>query len=195
MNNNESEEKDLEKDDSLAKKLLETRTIIISSSVDSKLADQVIKQLLMLEAMDAEAEIKVLINSPGGEIQSGFAIYDMMHFISCPITTIVAGLAASMGSVLMLAADKGRRFVFPHAKVMIHQPSLSGAQGSSTDLEIHAHQILKTREFMSELYAEKTGKAAAEIMKDMERDYWMTAQESLDYGLFDRIITSREDIS
>ncbi|MCP4295695.1 MAG: ATP-dependent Clp protease proteolytic subunit [Proteobacteria bacterium] len=193
MMNDKNETKE-EKDESLSQKLLETRTIVISGAVDGKMADQIIKQLLVLESMDAKAEIRIIINSPGGEIQSGFAIYDMLHFIECPVVTIVAGLAASMGSILSLSGDKGKKYAFPHAKIMIHQPLLTGAQGTTIDLEIHSEQIIKTRKLLADLYAKKTGKTAKQILKDMERDHWLTAKESLDYGLIDKVINKRSDL-
>lgn len=185
---------EVEKDESLSQQLLETRTIIISDSVDSKLADKVIQQILLLEKLDPEAEIKILINSPGGEVHSGFAIYDMLKFVSCPITTVVIGLAASMGSILSLCGDDGRRFILPNAKVMIHQPLLQGAEGQTTDLEIHSRQILKTRRLIAGMYAEKTGKPIEQILEDVERDYWMNASEAVDYGLIDKIIDSRSQL-
>src|SRR3989339_1667662 len=142
-----------EQGDKLNKALLETRSIIISSAVDSKLADRVMKHILILEELDPKKEIKVFINSPGGEIYSGFAICDLLSFVSCPVTTIVTGLAASMGSILSLFGDDGRRFATPNSRIMIHQPLLSGAQGQITDLEIHSRQILKTRENLAGMYA------------------------------------------
>lgn len=178
----------------LTQHLLETRSIVISSSVDSKLADRCMKQILTLEQMDPDKEIVVYINSPGGEINSGFAIFDLLKFVSCPVTTIVSGLAASMGSVLSLVGDEGRRFALPNAQIMIHQPLLMGAQGSITDLEIHSKQILKTREKLANMYAEVTGKTAKKIMKDMDRDHWLNAEDALEYGLIDKVIKSRGDL-
>ncbi|MDH5559367.1 MAG: ATP-dependent Clp protease proteolytic subunit, partial [Deltaproteobacteria bacterium] len=183
-----------EKEDPLLDKLLETRSIIISTSVDSKLAEKIIKQILILEQMDPKAEIKVFINSPGGEIYSGFAIFDCLKFVQCPITTIVAGLAASMGSILSLVGDKGRKFAFPNARIMIHQPLLGGVQGQATDLEIHSKQIIKTRAKLADMYADITGKPSKQILKDMERDNWLDADEAMNYGLIDRIITTRSEL-
>lgn len=180
-----------EKEDSFANELLETRTIIISGSVDSKLADKVIKQLLVLEKKDPKKKISILLNSPGGEIYSGYAIFDMMKLVSCPITTVVMGLAASMGSILSLAGDEGKRLAFPNARIMIHQPLLPGAEGQTTDLEIHSRQILKSREEIARLYSEVTGKKVEQIMKDIDRDHWLTAEEAMDYGLIDAIVTKR----
>ena len=184
MSKKESEEKD----DSLSMQMLETRTIVISSSVDSKLADKVIKQTLLLEKLAPKKEIIVIINSPGGEVYSGFAIFDIMKFVECPICTIVTGLAASMGSILSLVGDDGRKFAFPNSKIMIHQPLLQRAEGQTTDLEIHSRQIMKLRQETAELYAATTGKDVKKILKDMDRDNWMTAEESLKYGLIDIII-------
>ncbi len=189
-----SKKENEEKDEGLSQKLFETRTIIISSSVDSKLADKIVKQLLIMEQMDPKAEIKIMINSPGGEIYSGFAIFDTAKFISCPITTIVMGLAASMGSVLSLVGDEGRRFALPNARILIHQPLLMGAEGAATDLEIQSRQIIKTRKLLADLYAQKTGKTSAQILKDLDRDNWMTAEEALKYGLIDKIITNRSEL-
>ncbi len=183
-----------EKDDSLANELFETRTIIISSSVDSKLADRIIKNLLILEKKDPDKEIKVLINSPGGELYSGFAIYDMMKMISCPISTIVMGMAASMGSILSLCGDDGKRFALPNSMIMIHQPILTGAEGQTTDLEIHSKQILKSRKKIAEMYAKVTGKTTTQILKDIDRDHWLTAEEAVKYGLIDKIVQSRSDL-
>lgn len=191
---NTKEQETEEKDESLAQKLLETRTIVISDGVDSKLADKIIKQILILEAMDPEKEIKLFINSPGGEVHSGFAIFDMLKLVSCPITTVVMGLAASMGSVLSLVGDDGKRYALPNAKIMIHQPLLTGAQGSSTDLEIHSTQILGTRKRIADMYAEVTGKTSKQVLKDLERDNWMTAEEALTYGLIDKIVASRAEL-
>ena len=189
-----SKKENNEKDEGLSQKLLETRTIVISDSVDSKLADKIVRQLLIMEQMDPKAEIKIMINSPGGEIYSGFAIYDMAKFISCPITTIVMGLAASMGSVLSLVGDDGRRFALPNARILIHQPLLMGAEGAATDLEIQSRQIIKTRKMLADLYAKKTGKTSAQILKDLDRDNWMTAEEALKYGLIDKIIAKRSEL-
>ena len=187
-------EKDEKPKDDLAEKLLETRTIVISGSVDSKLADKVITQFLLLEANKPDEEIKIFINSPGGEVYSGYAIFDMAEFITCPITTIVMGFAASMGSVLSLAGDEDRKFCLPNAKIMIHQPLLGSVQGQPTDLAIHAEQILETKRRIASLYSETTGKDVEIILKDMDRDHWLTSQEALEYGLIDKIVLERKDI-
>ncbi len=170
-------------------KLLENRIIFINGAVDSKLAGKIIPEILFLDSVDSKKEIKVLINSPGGEITSGYAIFDLLRAVKSPVTTLVAGLAASMGSVLSLAADKSRCFMLDNAQIMIHQPLLQGAQGSVTDIEIHASQILKSRERIAKLYAEKTGKAVDVILTDIDKDYWLNSTEAKEYGLVDKIIT------
>ena len=151
--------------DNLASKLLKSRTVVISQQVDAKLTSKVLSQLVLLEQEGNDQPITVFINSPGGEIFSGFAIFDMLNFISCPVTTIVTGFAASMGSILSLAADKGRRYAMPQAKIMIHQPLLMGYQGRATECEIQAREILKTRDHLVKLYSEQTGKSHEEIKK------------------------------
>lgn len=186
---------DEEKEDSFSKDLMETRTIVISGTVDSKLTDKIVKQLLVLEQKDPEKNITIFINSPGGEVYSGYAIFDMMKLISCPVTTVVMGLAASMGSILSLGGDDGKRFALPNAGIMIHQPLLSGAEGQTTDLEIHSRQILKSRENIAKLYAEKTGKTVKKILKDLDRDHWLSAQEAEEYGLIDKVIKDRSELS
>ena len=192
-----SEEKNEENGDldSIASKLLKSRTVVISQQVDSKLSAKVLSQLVLLEQEGPELPITVFINSPGGEIFSGFAIYDMLKFISCPVTTIVTGFAASMGSILSLAADKGRRFAMPQAKIMIHQPLLMGYQGRASECEIQAREILKTRDHLVKLYAEQTGKSFEEIKKALDRDNWFTAEEALEYGLLDNVVHSRSELN
>ena len=178
----------------MASKLLKSRTVVISQQVDAKLTAKVLSQLVLLEQEGTEEPITVFINSPGGEIFSGFAIFDMLNFIACPVTTIVTGFAASMGSILSLAADKGRRFSMPKAKIMIHQPLLMGYQGRASECEIQAREILKTRDHLVKLYAEQTGKSQKEIKKALDRDNWFTAEEALEYGLIDKVIHSRSDL-
>ncbi len=192
-----SEEKNEENGDldSIASKLLKSRTVVISQQVDSKLSAKVLSLLVLLEQEGPEMPITVFINSPGGEIFSGFAIYDMLKFISCPVTTIVTGFAASMGSILSLAADKGRRFAMPQAKIMIHQPLLMGYQGRASECEIQAREILKTRDHLVKLYAEQTGKSFEEIKKALDRDNWFTAEEALEYGLLDKVVHSRSELN
>ena len=178
----------------LASKLLKSRTVVISQQVDAELTAKVLSQLVLLEQEGHEEPVTVFINSPGGEIFSGFAIFDMLNFIACPVTTIVTGFAASMGSILSLAANKGRRFAMPQAKIMIHQPLLMGYQGRASECEIQAREILKTRDHLVKLYSEQTGKSREEIKKALDRDNWFTAEEALEYGLLDKVVHSRSEL-
>ena len=180
--------------DNLASKLLKSRTVVISQQVDAKLTSKVLSQLVLLEQESDDQPVTVFINSPGGEIFSGFAIFDMLNFISCPVTTIVTGFAASMGSILSLAAAKGHRYAMPQAKIMIHQPLLMGYQGRATECEIQAREILKTRDHLIKLYSEQTGKSHEEIKKALDRDNWFTAEEALEYGLIDKVVYNRSEI-
>ncbi len=174
-------------------RLLKSRTVIISGQVNAELAQRVIQQLVLLDH-DSERRITLLINSPGGEVYSGFAIFDTIRFISAPVVSVVVGLAASMGSVLALAAPQGSRFCTPNAKFLIHQPLMMGYQGRAMDLEIQAKEILRDRDRLVSLYAEATGKSPQDISRDIDRDRWMTAEEAKDYGLLDRIIATRKEL-
>lgn len=192
-----SEEKKDEGQESmgLMAKLLETRTIVISDAVKSELAAKIINQILIMEKDDAESPITVIINSPGGEVYSGFAIYDMLQFVGCPIHTIVTGFAASMGSILSLAASPGKRFATPNSKIMIHQPMLMGYQGRATDCEIQATEILKTRDKIIDLYCKATGHSYEDIKSAIDRDKWFSAEEAVAFNLLDRVVQRRSDIS
>ncbi len=178
----------------MSAKLLKARTIVISQQINAELTAKVLNQLVLLEQEDSKAAITVFINSPGGEIFSGFAIFDMLRFIECPVTTVVTGFAASMGSILMLAADEGRRFAMPQAKIMIHQPMLMGYQGRAADCEIQAREILKTRDHIINLYTEKTGRDYEEIKQAIDRDNWFTSEEALEFGLLDKMVRSRSEL-
>lgn len=192
---NDSKQKDGNGDmNGMSAKLLKSRTVIISQQVNSELSAKVLNQLVLLEQEDPKQGITVFINSPGGEIFSGFAIFDMLKFIQCPITTVVTGFAASMGSVLSLAADEGRRFAMPQAKIMIHQPMLMGYQGRAADCEIQAKEILKTRDHLINLYSEQTGKDYEEIKQAIDRDNWFTSEEAMEFGLLDRIVKNRSEL-
>ena len=192
---NDSKQKDDNGDlNGMSAKLLKSRTVIISQQVNSELSAKVLNQLVLLEQEDPKQGITVFINSPGGEIFSGFAIFDMLKFIECPITTVVTGFAASMGSVLSLAADEGRRFAMPQAKIMIHQPMLMGYQGRAADCEIQAKEILKTRDHLINLYSEQTGKDYEEIKQAIDRDNWFTSVEAMEFGLLDRIAKNRSEL-
>lgn len=169
------------------KKFIEQRKIFLWGVVDDKSAKDITARLLYLEAIDPGKEITFYINSPGGMVVSGMVIYDTMQMISSPVSTICMGMAASMGSILLSGGTKGRRFIFPHGEVMIHQPS-GGGQGTSADLEIMAEQIRKTKEMGAKLLADNCGQTVEKVMKDFDRDYWMDAKESIAYGIVDGVI-------
>lgn len=173
----------------MEKQFFEKRAVYLWGVVDDKSAKDVVGKLLLLEADKPGTEIKFYINSPGGMVTSGMVIYDTLQMISSPVSTICMGLAASMGSILLSVGKKGSRYIFPHGEVMIHQPSLGGYyQGTSADLEIQALQTQKTKELGARLLAENCGKSMEQIMKDFDRDYWMNAQEAVDYGIVDVIL-------
>jgi ATP-dependent Clp protease protease subunit len=169
------------------KKILSGRKVFLWGAVDDDSARDVIDRLLYLEMEDPGKEIQFHINSPGGYVTSGMAIYDVMNAISSPVSTICMGLAASMGSILLSAGEKGKRFVYPHGQVMIHQPS-GGAQGVSADIEIQAKQIMKTKEIGAKILADNCGKTFEKVMEDFARDYWMDAEESVEYGIVDGVM-------
>ena len=166
------------------KKFIEQRKIFLWGAVDDKSAKDITARLLYLEAINPGKEITFYINSPGGMVVSGMVIYDTMKMISSPVSTVCMGMAASMGSILLSGGTKGRRFIFPHGEVMIHQPS-GGGQGTSADLEIMALQIGKTKEMGAKILAENCGQTYEKVMKDFDRDYWMDAKESITYGIVD----------
>jgi ATP-dependent Clp protease, protease subunit len=171
--------------DQIEEQLLKNRTIFLWGMVDDKSAKHVMDRLMYLDGVNNE-EIKLYINSPGGYVTSGFSIYDTMREIKSPVSTICTGLAASMGSILLSAGEKGRRFIQPHARVMIHQPS-GGTRGVASDIEITAQEILKTKQLSAEILAENCGQTFEKIMKDFNRDHWMGAEESVAYGIVDEI--------
>ena len=182
-------------DDRIDESLLEARRIFFSDSVDMESARDAIRKLWYLEIKDPGKPILLVINSPGGIIDAGFAVWDQATMISSPITTLVTGLAASMGSVLSLCAEPGRRFATPYARIMIHQPSVPGTiQGQATDLAIQAKEIIRTRSTLVDLYSERTGKDKKSIQAALDRDTWMTSQEALDFGLLDGIVTDFSDL-
>ena len=171
-------------------RLLNDRVIFLSDEVNDTTASLVVAQMLFLEAQDPDKDISFYINSPGGSVSAGMAIYDTMNFIKCDVSTICIGMAASMGAFLLSAGTKGKRFALPHSEIMIHQP-LGGARGQATDIEIQAKQILRIKETLNKILAQNTGKPLEVIEKDTDRDNYMTAQEALDYGLIDKILTHR----
>ena len=172
-------------------RLLNDRIIFLGEEINSVSANLVVAQLLHLESQDAEKDISLYINSPGGEVYSGLAILDTMNFIKPQVSTICVGMAASMAAVLLSAGAKGKRFCLPHSKVMIHQPS-GGAQGQQTEIEIVAEEIKKTRRELNQILSDASGQPIEKVQADTERDNYLTAAEALGYGLIDRIVTSRD---
>ncbi len=173
----------------LEKYFFDKRSVYLWGVVDDKSAKDVVSKLLLLDADKPGEEIKFYINSPGGVVTSGMVMYDTMQMISSPVSTICMGLAASMGSILLSGGVKGRRFIYPHGEVMIHQPSLGGyIQGVSTDLEIQAEQTRKVKQIGATILAKNCGKTMEQIMKDFDRDYWMNAKEAVEYGIADQLI-------
>jgi ATP-dependent Clp protease protease subunit len=172
-------------------RLLKDRIIMLDTEVTSHSASLIVAQMLFLEADDPDRDILFYINSPGGSITAGMSIYDTMQFVRCDISTIVCGLAASMGSVLACAGAVGKRMILPHSQHMIHQP-LGGAEGQVTEVEIRYKELLRWKKTLTDLYVQHTGQDFVTLEKDMDRDNWMTAQQAVDYGLADRIITNRE---
>lgn len=171
-------------------KLLEERIIFITGEINDALANTVVAQLLYLEAKDASKDIDVYINSPGGSVTAGLAIYDTMNFIKCGVSTICIGMAASMAAFLLSSGEKGKRYALPSSEIMIHQP-LGGAQGQASDIAIQAEHILKIKKNLNEILAKNTGKPYEEVEKDTDRDNYLSAEEALEYGLIDKIFVSR----
>ncbi len=172
-------------------RLLNDRIIFLSDEVNDATASLVVAQMLFLEAQDPTKDISFYINSPGGSVTAGMAIYDTMQYIKCDVSTICIGMAASMGAFLLAAGAKGKRIALPHSEIMIHQP-LGGAQGQASDIKIRAELILRTRDMLNKILSEKTGQPIEQIEKDTDRNNFMTAQQALEYGLIDRIITKHE---
>jgi ATP-dependent Clp protease protease subunit len=173
----------------LFSRLLKDRIVFLGSEIDAEVANVIIAQLLFLDAEDPAKDVMLYINSPGGEMVAGLAIYDTMQFLHCDVATVVTGQAASMASFLLGAGAKGKRYALPHANVMIHQP-LAGFRGQATDIEIHAREILRARETFNELYAKHTGQSVETIARDTERDHFMTAAQAKDYGIIDEVLVS-----
>ena len=177
----------------LYSRLLRDRIIFLTGEVNDQSASSIIGQLLFLESENPDKDISLYINSPGGSVTAGMGIFDTMRFIRPKVNTICVGLAASMGALLLSSGEKGKRFALPHSRVMIHQP-LGGMQGQATELEIVAREILRTKAELNQILADNTGKPVETVARDTERDYWLTAQEALEYGLIDRISTTREEL-
>ncbi|WP_267896492.1 ATP-dependent Clp endopeptidase proteolytic subunit ClpP [Trichococcus shcherbakoviae] len=174
-------------------RLLKDRIIMLSGPIDDNTANSVIAQLLFLDAQDSEKDIYIYINSPGGSVSAGLAIFDTMNFIKADVQTIAMGMAASMGSFLLTAGEKGKRFALPNAEIMIHQP-LGGAQGQATEIEIAARHILQTRERLNKILAERTGQPMEVIERDTDRDNYMTAQQAKEYGLIDEVMVNSKSL-
>ena len=174
-------------------RLLKDRIIFIGTPIDDTISNLIIAQILFMQMEDASKDINVYINTPGGSVTAGLAIYDTMQFVKCDVSTYCVGQAASMGALLLTAGTKGKRYSLPHARVMIHQP-WGGAQGSASDISIHAKEILKLKEELSRILAKHTGQPLERIEKDSDRDFFMSAREAKEYGLVDQVIESKEDL-
>ena len=172
-------------------RLLRERIIFIGTPIDDHIASLTIAQLIFLEAEDAQKDINLYINSPGGSVTAGMAIYDTMRYIKPDIATICVGMAASMGAILLAGGADGKRSALPHSKIMIHQPWIGGLQGQTTDIEIHAKEMLKTRDTLYNILAKHTGKSIEQIAKDCDRDYFLTSEEAKDYKLIDNVLETR----
>lgn len=182
-------------EDKIDEALLKARRLFFCDPVDDKSANYAIRRLWYMEMTDPGKPILFVINSPGGSIDSGFAVWDQVKMISSPVTTLVTGLAASMGSILSLCAAKGRRFATPNARIMIHQPSIHGViRGQATDLDIQAKELMKTRSAIVDVYVAATGKDSKTIERAIDRDTWMSAKEAMQFGLLDKIVTSYKDL-
>ena len=175
-------------------RLLRERVIFLVGPVNDATANIVVAQLLFLESENPDKDISLYINSPGGSVSAGMSIFDTMQFIKPDVSTLCMGMAASMGSFLLMAGAKGKRFALPNSRIMIHQPS-GGAQGQATDIEIHAREILKTREQLNRIYAERTGQPLEKIEADMERDFFLDPEEAKTYGLVDKVLSKRTDLA
>ena len=175
-------------------RLLKDRIILLGTAVDDHVASLVCAQLLFLESQEPEKEIYIYINSPGGSVSAGLAIYDTMRYISSPVATVCIGRAASMGAFLLMAGKKGKRFALPNSRILIHQPSMGGLSGQATDIDIHAREVLRLRHKLNEIMSLHTGQALEKVAADTERDHFLTSEEAAKYGIVDRILVSRSDM-
>ncbi len=180
-------------EETLAAKLLKTRTVVLSGEINKKLAEKVCNRLLLLDTADPKKPIRLFIDSPGGDADAGYAVFDMIRFIRPPVYTIANGLAASAGVIVVLASPKKHRFSFPNSRWLIHQPS-SGMMGVAADIKIHAEEIVKLRARINELIAEETGHPLVQVQKDTDRDRWLSAEEAREYGLVSKIVTKNSDL-
>ncbi|MBJ2356961.1 ATP-dependent Clp protease proteolytic subunit [Sphaerochaeta sp. S2] len=188
----EEEKKPATQDPQIQEKLLKTRSILLSGEIDKESAESVIKQMLILEG-ESDEPIKIFINSPGGDVDAGYAIFDMARFITAPVTMIGMGLVASAAALVLLAVPKEQRIALPNSTYLIHQP-MSGMKGVATDIEIHAQHLEKLREKLDKLIAQETGKSLEEVRSDTERDHWLSADEAQSYGLVSRIVKQRSEL-
>lgn len=195
IKNSEEDEKKIKADapDALAEKFLKTRQIILSGEINKELAEKVVRQLLILEADDSKKPIYIFIDSPGGDVDAGFAIFDMIRFVSSPVVLVGMGLIASAAALILLAVEKTRRVGLPNSRYLIHQPS-SGMKGVATDIQIHAREMEKTRRVINEVISKQTGKSLDTVTKDTDRDYWLDAREACDYGLISAVVSSRAEL-
>lgn len=188
----DQKDKNEQASEALITRMMKTRTILLSGEVNKALAERVVRQLLLLEA-EGDEPVRVFIDSPGGDADAGFAIFDMMRFIKPDVYTVGMGLVASAGALILLASPKDHRLATPNSHYLIHQP-LSGMRGVATDIEIHANELQKTRERINKLISEETGQDLAKVEKDTDRDFWMSAEEAKEYGLVSRIVASRSEL-
>ena len=193
MNKDEEEKSSPKVPESVTEKFLKTRQIILSGEINKDLAEKIVSQLLVLEADDCEKTIYMYIDSPGGDVDAGFAIFDMIRFIKAPVVLIGMGLIASAATLILLAVPKERRLGLPNSNYLIHQP-MSGMKGVATDIEIHAKEMEKTRAKLNKIIADETGTPIEQVSKDTERDYWLNASEAVNYGLISSIITKRDEL-
>ncbi|NLM01130.1 MAG: ATP-dependent Clp protease proteolytic subunit [Treponema sp.] len=189
----ECEKKKAEESDGMNEKFFKTRQIILSGEINDEMAQDIVRQLFTMEAENNEP-IRIFIDSPGGSVDSGFAIFDTIRFINCPVYTIGMGLVASAAALILLAAPKENRFAFPNSHYLLHQPLLSGMRGTATEIEIQAAEIEKTKTRLNELISEETGKAIKQVEKDTDRDFWLGAKEALEYGLVSKVLTKRSEL-
>ena len=176
---------------SIYNRLYQERIIFLGKEVDDEIANEIVAVMLYLDSEDSSKDIVLYINSPGGSVTAGMAIYDTMQHIQSNVVTICVGLAASMGAFLLSAGEKGKRLALPHSRIMIHQPSMGGFRGQATDIDIEAKEILRTRKQLDQVLADNCGKGVDQVRSDTERDYWLSAQEALDYGVIDRVVEDR----
>ncbi len=182
-----------ESDEKMTEKFLKARTVLVSEPISSELAKSFFQQVILLESEDPKKAITVFINSPGGEADAGFGMYDMLRFVSCPVRTVVAGLCASAAVMVFLGGDRGQRFSLPSSRFLLHQPS-SQSWGQASDLEIASREILRLRDQYNQVVAEETGKSLEQVTGDADRDFWMSSDVAAEYGLIDKVVTSRSEM-